>query len=189
LLHDPEPASEPDVIVLDLRMPVADGLEVTHCARSSGLETPILILTARRDVFDRVAALDLGADDYIVKPFAFEELLARIRALLRRVAGPRREPLRVADLELDAGAHEVYRGDRTIQLTRTEFALLELLMRNAGQVLPRSLIYDRVWGYAFEQDSHTLEVYVGYLRRKTELGGAARLIHTVRGLGYTIREP
>jgi two-component system response regulator MprA len=148
------------------------------------------MLTARAAVNDRVAGLDAGADDYLVKPFALEELLARIRALLRRSAPlGEDEVLRFADLSLDPGTREVRRGTRFMELTRTEFLLLELLLRNARQVLPRELIFDRVWGYDFGANSNSLEVYIGYLRRKTEAGGEARLIHTVRGVGYVLRQP
>jgi two-component system response regulator MprA len=148
------------------------------------------MLTARAAVNDRVAGLDAGADDYLVKPFALEELLARIRALLRRSAPlGDDEVLRFADLSLDPGTREVRRGARSMELTRTEFLLLELLLRNAKQVLPRELIFDRVWGYDFGANSNSLEVYIGYLRRKTEAGGEPRLIHTVRGVGYVLRQP
>jgi two-component system response regulator MprA len=171
-------------------MPGVDGLEVCRRLRAGGDRTPILMLTARHATADRVAGLDAGADDYLVKPFALEELLARIRALLRRV-GP--EPgdddvLRVADLTLDPSSRIVRRDERTMELTRTEFSLLELLMRNSGQVLTREVIFDRVWGYDFGANSNSLEVYIGYLRRKTEAEGESRLIHTVRGVGYVLRE-
>jgi two-component system response regulator MprA len=151
---------------------------------------PILVLTAKDGVRDRVDGLDAGADDYVVKPFALEELLARIRALLRRSGGALDggEQLRFGDLSLDTGTREVRRAERGIELTRTEFALLELFLRNPRQVLPRSLVFERVWGYDFGPTSNTLEVYVGYLRRKTEAGGEPRLIHTVRGVGYVLRE-
>ena len=177
-----------DAIVLDVAMPRMDGLEVCRRLRSAGDATPVLMLTARAAINDRVAGLDAGADDYLVKPFALEELLARIRALLRRSAPSDDEVLRFADLSLDPGTREVHRGDRLIELTRTEFSLLELLMRNARQVLTRELIFDRVWGYDFGANSNSLEVYIGYLRRKTEAGGEPRLIHTVRGVGYVLRE-
>ena len=177
----------PDAIVLDVLMPRVDGLEVCRRLRQADDATPVLMLTARDAVSDRVAGLDAGADDYLVKPFALEELFARLRALLRRsehgVA-----VLRFADLELDAGAREVRRGERSIELTRTEFLLLELFLRNPRQVLTRSLIFDRVWGYDFGPTSNSLEVYVGYLRRKLEEAGEPRLIHTVRGVGYALRE-
>jgi two-component system response regulator MprA len=180
---------EPDAIVLDVLMPGVDGLEVARQLRRSGDPTPILMLTARAEVEDRVAGLDAGADDYLVKPFALEELFARVRALLRRTGADGGELLRFADLELDPPTREVRRGDERIELTRTEFALLELFMRNPRQVLTRSLIFERVWGYDFGLSSNSLDVYIGYLRRKTELGGRPRLIHTVRGVGYALREP
>ena len=176
-----------DAIVLDLLMPVLDGLETCRTLRRRDDTTPVLMLTARHEVSDRVAGLDAGADDYLVKPFALEELLARLRALLRRSAGGDGE-LAFADLTLDPGTREVRRGDRTIELTRTEFHLLELFLRNPRQVLPRSLIYERVWGYDFGRSSNALEVYIGYLRRKTETEGEPRLIHTVRGVGYALKE-
>jgi two-component system response regulator MprA len=179
----------PDAIVLDVLMPGADGLEVTRRLRADGERVPILLLTARDAVDDRVAGLDAGADDYLVKPFALDELLARVRALLRRNAPAETgELLRFADVSLDTGTREVSRGARPIELTRTEFALLELFLRNPRQVLPRSLVFDRVWGYDFGPTSNALEVYVGYLRRKTEAGGEPRLIHTARGVGYALRE-
>jgi two-component system, OmpR family, response regulator MprA len=176
-----------DAIVLDVLMPVMDGLETCRKLRRQGNKTPVLMLTARHDVSDRVAGLDAGADDYLVKPFALEELLARLRALLRRANGGD-EMLTFADLTLDPGTREVRRGDRPIELTRTEFLLLELFLRNPRQVLTRDVIFDRVWGYDFGPASNSLEVYVGYLRRKTEAGGEPRLIHTVRGVGYALRE-
>ncbi|MHB2021798.1 MAG: response regulator transcription factor [Mycobacteriales bacterium] len=183
--------SPPDVVVLDLMMPVVGGLEVCRRLRAAGNRTPILVLTARDQVADRVAGLDAGADDYLVKPFALEELQARLRALLRRTKEPDEaadEQLRYADLVLDLPARIARRGSRPIELTRTEFSLLELLMRNAGRVLTRELIMDRVWGYEMEPASNSLEVFVGYLRRKTEAEGEPRLIHTVRGVGYQLRE-
>ncbi len=184
-------AHEPDAVVLDVLMPGYDGLEVARRLRASGSRVPVLMLTARDAVDDRVAGLDAGADDYVVKPFALEELLARLRAMLRRGHGtePTGEHLRFADLELDTGTREVRRGGRAIELTRTEFALLELFMRNPRQVLTRAVLFDRVWGYDFGPTSNTLEVYVGYLRRKTEQDGEPRLIQTVRGVGYALREP
>ncbi|MGL6278897.1 MAG: winged helix-turn-helix domain-containing protein, partial [Gaiella sp.] len=164
--------------------------EVTRRLRGDGRRTPVLLLTARDAVGDRVVGLDAGADDYLVKPFALEELLARLRALLRRAApATDAELLCFADLSLDTGTHEVRRGDRAIELTRTEFLLLELFLRNPRQVLPRALVFDRVWGYDFGPSSNALEVYVGYLRRKTEAAGEPRLLHTVRGVGYALREP
>jgi two-component system response regulator MprA len=178
---------EPDALVLDVLMPGIDGLEVCRRLRLGGNRLPILMLTARAEVADRVAGLDAGADDYVVKPFALDELFARLRALLRRTNGSG-EILRFADLELDAATREVRRGDEPIELTRTEFALLELFLRNPRQVLTRSLIYERVWGYDFGPGSNSLDVYIGYLRRKTEVGGRPRLIQTVRGVGYALRE-
>jgi two-component system response regulator MprA len=183
------PELRPDVVVLDLMMPYVGGLEVCRRLRAKGDRTPILVLTARDQVGDRVEGLDAGADDYLVKPFALDELRARLRALLRR-ARPAEESavVTLGDLTLDADSHAVRRGDRPIELTRTEFALLELLLRNAGRVLTRDVIMDRVWGYELEPASNSLEVFIGYLRRKTEAGGEPRLIHTVRGVGYTARE-
>ena len=179
-----------DAVVLDVAMPRMDGLEVCRRLRSAGDGVPILLLTARAAVDERVAGLDAGADDYLVKPFALEELLARIRALLRRNAPlSDNEVLRFADLSLDPGTRDVRRGGRRIELTRTEFLLLELLLRNPRQVLPREVIFDRVWGYDFGANSNSLEVYIGYLRRKTEAEGEPRLIHTVRGVGYVLRLP
>jgi len=178
--------SSPDAIVLDVLMPEVDGLEVCRRLRAAEDRTPVLMLTARDAVEDRVAGLDAGADDYLVKPFALEELFARLRALLRRsVNGGAGAVLRYADLTMDTGTREVTRGDRDIELTRTEFLLLELFLRNPRQVLTRSLIFDRVWGYDFGPGSNALEVYVGYLRRKL---GEPRLIYTVRGVGYALRE-
>jgi two-component system, OmpR family, response regulator MprA len=179
----------PDLVVLDVLMPEVDGLEVSRRLRRTGDRTPILMLTARDEVSDRVAGLDAGADDYVVKPFALEELLARIRALLRR-AGPAEDDgaLRFAEVVLDPATREVRRGTRQIELTRTEFLLLELFLRNPRQVLTRTLIFERVWGYDFGPSSNSLEVYVGYLRRKLEADGEPRLIHTVRGVGYVLRE-
>jgi two-component system response regulator MprA len=179
---------EIDAIVLDVLMPGIDGLEVCRRLRASGDKTPVLMLTARVEVEDRVAGLDAGADDYVTKPFDLEELLARLRALLRRVGGPSDQVLRFADLVLDPVAHEVHRGDRLIEVTRTEFLLLELFLLNPRQVLSRSIIFERVWGYDFGPSSNSLEVYIGYLRRKTEAGGEPRLVHTVRGVGYILRE-
>jgi two-component system response regulator MprA len=178
--------SAADLVVLDVMLPVIDGLEVARRLRADGNSIPILMLTARGAVGDRVAGLDAGADDYLVKPFALEELLARLRALVRRTGGS--DKLAFADLALDPGTREVFRGDRSMTLTRTEFNLLELFLLNPRQVLRRSLIYDRVWGYDFGPDSHALDVYIGYLRRKLETDGEPRLIHTVRGVGYALRE-
>jgi two-component system response regulator MprA len=179
-----------DAIVLDVAMPRMDGFEVCRRLRAAGDATPILLVTARAAVAERVTGLDAGADDYLVKPFALEELLARLRALLRRAAPlDDNEVLRFADLSLNPGTREVLRAGRRIELTRTEFLLLELLLRNARQVLPREVIFDRVWGYDFGANSNSLEVYIGYLRRKTEAGGESRLLHTVRGVGYVLRDP
>jgi two-component system, OmpR family, response regulator MprA len=180
---------EPDAVVLDVLMPKLDGLEVCRRLRRSGNRIPILMLTARDQVADRVAGLDAGADDYLVKPFALEELLARVRALLRRTANGAVDVLRFADLELDPSTREVLRAGDQIELTRTEFALLELFLLNPRQVLTRSLIFERVWGYDFGFGSNSLDVYIGYLRRKTEQGGRPRLIQTIRGVGYALREP
>jgi two-component system, OmpR family, response regulator MprA len=179
--------SAPDLVVLDVLMPELDGLEVSRRLRAAGDRTPILMLTARAEVGDRVAGLDAGADDYLGKPFALDELLARVRALLRRTPSSD-EPLRFADLALDPAARTVSRNGRPIELTRTEFALLELLIRNPRRVLTRSEILLAVWGYDFGPTSNSLEVYVGYLRRKTEADGAPRLVQTVRGVGYVLRE-
>jgi two-component system response regulator MprA len=180
---------EPDAIVLDVLMPEVNGLDVCRQLRRSGNRLPILMLTARDQVADRVAGLDAGADDYLVKPFALEELLARLRALLRRSANGAVDVLRFADLELDPATREVRRGADPIELTRTEFALLELFLLNPRQVLTRSVIFERVWGYDFGFGSNSLDVYIGYLRRKTEQGGGPRLIQTIRGVGYALREP
>jgi two-component system, OmpR family, response regulator MprA len=183
-----ESQPEPDAMVLDVLMPRMDGLEVSRTLRRSGSRLPILMLTARTQVEDRVEGLDAGADDYLTKPFALEELLARVRALLRRTSDGSGETLRFADLVLDPGTREVTRGGERMELTRTEFSLLELFMLNPRQVLTRSLIFERVWGYDFGFASNSLDVYIGYLRRKTEAGGRPRLIHTVRGVGYALRE-
>jgi two-component system response regulator MprA len=182
-------AVHPDAIVLDVLMPNVDGLETARRLRGAGNRTPILMLTARDEVEARVAGLDAGADDYVVKPFALAELLARLRALLRRTTNGSGEMLRFADLELDPSTREVRRNGESIDLTRTEFSLLELFMMNPRQVLTRSLIFERVWGYDFGLSSNSLDVYIGYLRRKTEAGGKPRLIQTVRGVGYALREP
>ncbi|WP_112270469.1 response regulator transcription factor [Lentzea terrae] len=187
-------AARPDAMVLDVMMPRLDGLEVCRRLRSTGDDLPILVLTARDAVSDRVSGLDAGADDYLPKPFALEELLARLRALLRRAAQDNDASqqsaavLKFADLELDPSTRDVRRGDRSISLTRTEFALLELLLAHPRQVLTRSRILEDVWGYDFPTSGNALEVYVGYLRRKTEADGEPRLIHTVRGVGYVLRE-
>jgi two-component system response regulator MprA len=184
-------ATSPDVVVMDVMMPRLDGLEATRALRTAGNDLPILVLTARDAVGDRVEGLDAGADDYLTKPFALQELLARIRALLRRVA-PREdaddEVLSFSDLSMDTGTREVRRGERSMELTRTEFALLELFLRRPRRVLERSFILEEVWGYDFPTTANSLEVYVGYLRRKTEAEGEPRLIHTVRGVGYVLKE-
>jgi two-component system response regulator MprA len=184
-----ESSDEPDAVILDVLMPGVDGLEVCRRLRRAGSSLPVLMLTARTEVEDRVAGLDAGADDYVTKPFALEELLARMRALLRRTSDETGETLRFADLELDPRTREVRRGSRPMELTRTEFSLLELFMRNPRQVLTRSVIFERVWGYDFGFASNSLDVYIGYLRRKTEAGDEPRLIQTVRGVGYALREP
>src|SRR3954453_124907 len=182
-------AAPADAILLDVLMPGLDGLEVCRRMRDTGDRTPVLMLTARDAVSDRVAGLEAGADDYLTKPFALEELLARLRALLRRSGWEDdRQVLRFDDLELDPGAHEVRRGERPVELTRTEYLLLELFLHHPRQVLTRSQIFERVWGYDFGPSSNSLEVYVGYLRRKTEAGGEPRLLHTVRGVGYVLRQ-
>jgi two-component system response regulator MprA len=178
----------PDAIVLDVLMPGLDGLEVCRRLRATGDRTPVLMLTARTEVSERVAGLEAGADDYLAKPFAHEELVARLRALLRRTGWEGDDgTLRYEDLELDPVAHEARRGGRLLELTRTEFLLLELLLRHPRQVLTRATIFDRVWGYDFGPASNSLEVYIGYLRRKSEAGGEPRLVHTVRGIGYVLR--
>ncbi len=178
----------PDVVVLDVLMPGVDGLEVCRRVRQSGSSVPVLMLTARAEVDSRVAGLDAGADDYLPKPFALAELLARLRALLRRAGSDATDALRFADLKLNPGTRDVRRAGDPIELTRTEFSLLELFLRNPRQVLTRSIIFERVWGYDFGPTSNSLDVYIGYLRRKTEAGGKPRLIHTVRGVGYALRE-
>ena len=180
--------AQPDAVILDVLMPGVDGLEVCRRLRRGGNRVPVLMLTARDEIENRVAGLDAGADDYVTKPFALEELVARVRALLRRVSPGDDELLRFGDLELDPGTREVRRGGDPIELTRTEFALLELFMTNPRQVLTRSIIFERVWGYDFGFASNSLDVYIGYLRRKTEAGGKTRLIQTVRGVGYALRE-
>ena len=186
LVHIDEIA--PDAIVLDVLMPGTDGLEVCRRLREQGNRTPVLMLTARHEVSDRVAGLDAGADDYLVKPFALDELLARLRALLRRTSlSGEADILRTEDLSLDPQRREAWRGTRELGLTKTEFDLLELLLMNANIVVTRDTIYERIWGYEFETSSKSLDVYIGYLRRKTEAGGEPRLIRTVRGVGYTLR--
>jgi two-component system response regulator MprA len=182
-------SSEPvDVVVLDVLMPQLDGLEVCRRLRADGDDTPVLMLTARSRVAERVAGLDAGADDYLVKPFALQELLARVRALLRRRSGDG-DVLRFADLTLDVDSREVRRGERSVELTPTEFLLLELFLRHPRRVLERRVVLERVWGYQAPTTSNSLDVYVGYLRRKIEAGGEPRLIQTVRGIGYVLREP
>ena len=182
----------PDAVILDVLMPGADGLEVCRRLRGAGNDVPVLMLTARAEIDSRVAGLDAGADDYLSKPFALAELLARLRALLRRLGGvdgtDSTDTLRFGDLQLDPGTREVRRASELIELTRTEFSLLELFLRNPRQVLTRSIIFERVWGYDFGPSSNSLDVYIGYLRRKTEAGGRGRLIHTVRGVGYALRD-
>jgi two-component system response regulator MprA len=186
-------AGRPDLVVLDVMMPGVDGLEVCRRLRASGDRTPVLMLTARDGIDDRVDGLDAGADDYLPKPFALRELRARVRALLRRSEPPpsdaAEEPLRFADLSLDATTREVLRGDRRIELTRTEFSLLELFLAHPRVVLTRSQLFEHVWGYDLGATSNALGVYMGYLRRKTEEGGEPRLLQTVRGVGYALREP
>jgi two-component system response regulator MprA len=177
----------PDLVVLDWMLPDLDGLEVCRRLRAAS-DVPILMLTAKDSIPDRVQGLDAGADDYLVKPFAFDELLARIRALLRRAGPPQADVLHFADLELDTGTRLARRGDKTIELTAKEYELLELFLRNPRNVLTRDLIFDRVWGYDFGGESNIIEVYVRYLRRKLEADGLPRLIQTVRGVGYVLRE-
>jgi len=187
-LYRLEGTEEPDAMILDVLMPGVDGLEVCRRIRGTGSRLPVLMLTARTEVEDRVAGLDAGADDYVTKPFALEELLARVRALLRRTTDEESDVVRFADLELDPTTREVTRNGRPIELTRTEFSLLELFMRNPRQVLTRTIIFERVWGYDFGYASNSLDVYIGYLRRKTEADGEPRLIQTVRGVGYALRD-
>jgi two-component system, OmpR family, response regulator MprA len=183
-------SGRPDALILDVLMPEIDGIELCRRIRAAGDRTPVLMLTARAEVGARVAGLEAGADDYLAKPLAHEELIARVRALLRRSGWEdESEILRFEDLELDVAAHEARRRGRAVELTRTEFLLLELLMRHPRQVLTRATIFDRVWGYDFGPASNSLEVYVGYLRRKTEAEGEPRLVHTVRGIGYVLRSP
>jgi two-component system response regulator MprA len=179
---------DPELIVMDVMMPNVDGLTACRRLRERKIATPVLLLTARHEISDRVAGLDAGADDYVVKPFALDELLARMRALLRRTsASDSDELLVVDDLVLDPSRRSVTRDGRPLDLTKTEFDLLDLLMTNAGIVLSRETIYDRIWGFDFETGSRSLDVYIGYLRRKTEEGGGSRLVHTVRGVGYVVR--
>jgi two-component system response regulator MprA len=197
-------ADEPDAVILDVSMPVMDGLEACRRLRASGCMLPVLMLTARDSVGDRVAGLDAGADDYVVKPFALQELLARMRALLRRsllasapeAVGPVREStdamadssLSFSDIRLDPVTREVWRGERLLRLTRTEFAILEVFLRHPRQVLSRSALYELVWGYDFGETSNSIHVYLGYLRRKLKAEGEPRLLHTVRGVGFALRE-
>lgn len=186
-------AIAPDVVVMDVMMPKLDGLEATRALRAAGNDVPVIVLTARDAVGDRVEGLDAGADDYLTKPFALEELLARLRALLRRVSpgevDGEEEVLSFADLTMNVTTREVVRGTRHIELTRTEFTLLEMFLRRPRRVLDRSFILEEVWGYDFPTTANSLEVYVGYLRRKTEADEEPRLIHTVRGIGYVLRAP
>ena len=190
-LEQPRQSTPYEAIILDIAMPRIDGLEVCRRLREGGDRTPVLMLTARGEVDDRVAGLDAGADDYLVKPFALRELLARVRALLRRATEEdgEEELLTFEDLRLDLRAHEAWRGERLLQLTRTEFLLLEMFLRHPRQVLTRSAIFEHVWGYDFGSSSNSLGVYMGYLRRKTEVGDEPRLLHTVRGVGYVLRTP
>jgi two-component system response regulator MprA len=192
-------AGEPDAMILDVSMPVLDGLHTCRQVRAEGVLIPVLMLTARDSVGDRVAGLDAGADDYLVKPFALQELLARLRALLRRslltasadpapAAGEPRSWLAFADLRLDPQTREVWRGDRPLRLTRTEFAILEVFLRHPRQVLTREVLFEHVWGYDFGETSNSIHVYLGYLRRKLEAEGEPRLLHTVRGVGFVLRE-
>jgi two-component system response regulator MprA len=181
----------PDVVVMDVMMPRLDGIEATKALRKAGNDVPVLVLTARDAVGDRVEGLDAGADDYLTKPFALQELLARLRALLRRVVpaeGDDNEVLAFGDLSMDLATREVLRGSRPMELTRTEFTLLEMFLRRPRRVLERSFILEEVWGYDFPTTANSLEVYVGYLRRKTEAEGESRLLHTVRGVGYVLKE-
>jgi two-component system response regulator MprA len=190
-LSTPVAGSAPDVVIMDVMMPRLDGIEATRALRSAGNDVPILVLTARDAVGDRVEGLDAGADDYLTKPFALQELLARLRALLRRVVPQNDaadETLTFADLSMDIATREVRRGPRLVELTRTEFTLLEMFLRRPRRVLERSFILEEVWGYDFPTTANSLEVYVGYLRRKTETEGEPRLIHTVRGVGYVLKE-
>ena len=184
-------AQHPDVVVVDVMMPRLDGIETTRALRAAGNDVPVLVLTARDAVGDRVEGLDAGADDYLTKPFALEELLARLRALLRRVVpdgDAASEVLTFSDLTMDVASRDVSRGGRPIELTRTEFTLLEMFLRRPRRVLDRSFILEEVWGYDFPTSANSLEVYVGYLRRKTEAEGEPRLIQTVRGVGYVLKE-
>jgi two-component system, OmpR family, response regulator MprA len=183
---------EPDAVILDVSMPVLDGLEACRRLRADGILVPVLMLTARDSVGDRVAGLDAGADDYLVKPFALQELLARLRALLRRslISAPAPDDgvLTFAGVRMDTRTHEVWRGERALHLTRTEFAILEVFLRHPRLVLTRAALFDQVWGYDFGEGSNSIHVYLGYLRRKLEAGGEPRLLHTVRGVGFVLRE-
>jgi two-component system response regulator MprA len=183
--------TSPDLFVLDVTMPTMGGLEACRQLRAAGDRTPILMLTARDGISDRVAGLDAGADDYLVKPFALQELLARVRALLRRVATDlpdEAQSMRLGDLTLDLGSRRVRRGELLLDLTRTEFSLLQALLERPGQVLTRGQLFERVWGYDLDRSSNSLDVYIGYLRRKLEAGGASRLVHTIRGVGFVLRD-
>ena len=183
-------AQLPDLVILDVSMPHVDGLTACRMIREKYRSLPILMLTARHEISDRVAGLDAGADDYVVKPFALEELSARVRSMLRRTqVSEETQNLVVADLVLDLRSRTVHRGNRELILTKTEFDLLELLMQNVGIVLERDMLYDRIWGFNFETGSRSLDVYIGYLRRKTEEGGEPRVLHTIRGVGYIVRPP
>ena len=183
-------STKPHAVVMDVMMPFADGLTVTRELRHRNNRTPILLLTARHEVGDRVAGLDAGADDYLVKPFAVDELLARVRALLRRYEAPVTESiLTLSDLTMDVNRREVKRGEHTLELTKTEFDLLHILLEQQNIVLTREYLYEHIWGYSFETNSKSLDVYIGYLRRKLEDSGEERLLHTVRGVGYVMRQP
>lgn len=183
-------SSKPHAVVMDVMMPFADGLTVTRELRHRNNRTPILLLTARHEVGDRVAGLDAGADDYLVKPFAVDELLARVRALLRRYEAPvSASVLTLSDLTMDVNRREVKRGEHILQLTKTEFDLLHILLEQQNIVLTREYLYEHIWGYSFETNSKSLDVYIGYLRRKLEDSGEERLLHTVRGVGYVMRQP
>ena len=183
-------SSKPHAVVMDVMMPFANGLTVTRELRHRNYRTPILLLTARHEVGDRVAGLDAGADDYLVKPFAVDELLARVRALLRRYEAPvSASILTLSDLTMDVNRREVKRGEHTLELTKTEFDLLHILLEQQNIVLTREYLYEHIWGYSFETNSKSLDVYIGYLRRKLEDSGEERLLHTVRGVGYVMRQP
>ena len=183
-------SANPHAVVMDVMMPFADGLTVTRELRHRNNRTPILLLTARHEVGDRVAGLDAGADDYLVKPFAVDELLARVRALLRRYEAPvSASVLTLSDLTMDVNRREVKRGEHTLELTKTEFDLLHILLEQQNIVLTREYLYEHIWGYSFETNSKSLDVYIGYLRRKLEDSGEERLLHTVRGVGYVMRQP